>query len=527
MSRPARRSAPAGAAPLRRSARGLKGRAVPSFCVVAAIVALLGAPSAARRPNIVLIVADDLGYGELGCQGNAQIPTPQIDSLARNGVRMTDGYVTAPYCAPSRAGLLSGRNQARFGFHRNPTRAANLDPRAGLPLGVPTLAERLRRLGYATGLVGKWHLGATAAHHPQQRGFDEFYGFLHEGHYYAPTDAPGVRSLLRIKASPPGLPERWTEGNVTYSCHMNHDEPPYDRDNPILDGRRVVAEHEFLTDAWAHRAEQFIDRHCGRPFFLVLAYNAPHSPMQATDLYLQRFAAIEDFHRRMFAAMVAHLDDSVGRVLAALRRADIERDTLIVFLSDNGGPTRELTSSNAPLSGGKGSLLEGGIRVPMLVQWTGRLPAATVFRHPVSSLDIVPTALDAAGAAPEGKPAVGRPTTVVHDQTAAEQDLDGVSLLPFLSGRRTGEPHDVLYWHYGPECALRSGDWKLLRRRSDDRPRLYHLATDIAETRDLADEQPERYAALNAKLDAWLAATDAEAARCDAEPNQPVARPAP
>ena len=163
----------------------------------------------------------------------------------------------------------------------------------------------------------------------------------------------------------------------------------------------------------------------------------------------------------------------------------------------------------------------------MLVQWTGRLRGGTVFRHPVSSLDIVPTALEAAGAAPERNPAGDHPATAVPDQAGAEPDLDGVSLLPFLTGGRSGEPHDVLYWHYGPEHALRSGPWKLLRRRSDDRPRLYHLATDIAETRDLADEQPERYAALKAKLDAWLAASDAEAARRAAEPHQPEARPAP
>ena len=310
------------------------------------------------RPNVVLIVADDLGYGEPGCFGGKEIPTPHIDSLATNGVRFTRAYVTAPTCAASRVGLLTGRYQNRFGFEFNPIGAVNSDPAVGLPPGEITLAEALREAGYATSLVGKWHLGGTAKFHPQRNGFDEFFGFLHEGHYFVPPPWAGHVTWLRRRTLPDGSQGRWTspDGRLIWSTHMGHFEPDYDADNPVLRSSQPVEEKENLTEAFTREAEDFISLHRSQPFFLYLAYSAVHSPLQGPEDYLAKFAHIDDIQRRIFAAMLAQLDDGVGRVLARLRSLGLSENTLVVFLSDNGGPTRELTSSNAPLRGEKGSL---------------------------------------------------------------------------------------------------------------------------------------------------------------------------
>ena len=233
-----------------------------------AMVALTMPAPAAERPNVVILLADDLGYGELGCQGNPEIPTPHIDSIARNGVRFTEGYVTAPNCSPSRAGLLTGRIRTRFGHEFNPIGARNEDPDAGLPLEQKTLANVLHDAGYATAAIGKWHLGGTAACHPLRRGFDEFFGFLHEGHFFVPPPYRGVTTMLRRKALPDGREGRWAspDGRLVLSTHMGHDEPPYDADNPILRGGQPVAENAYLTDALAREAGVAVGRSGGRTF---------------------------------------------------------------------------------------------------------------------------------------------------------------------------------------------------------------------------------------------------------------------
>ena len=281
--------------------------------------------AADRPPNIVVLFADDLGYGELGCQGNPEIPTPYIDSIARNGVRFTAGYVAGPNCSPSRAGLLTGRTPTRFGYEFNPIGEKNEEPGYGLPAEEITIAETLRAAGYTTGLIGKWHQGGTAPYHPFRHGFDEFFGFTHEGHYFVPSPWKGVTTMLRRETLPGGIKGRWIgQKGLVYTDHMGYDEPDYDANNPIVRGGQPVVETEYLTDALTREAVDFIDRHDDKPFFLYLAYNAVHSPLQGADAYMQRFPHIEDIHRRIFAAMLSNMDDSVGAVLAQLRESGLE-----------------------------------------------------------------------------------------------------------------------------------------------------------------------------------------------------------
>lgn len=420
--------------------RGLAG----SFFLSQAARQALAAP---RRPNIVLIVADDLGYADLGVQGCKDIPSPNIDSIARNGVRFTNGYVSCPVCSPTRAGLATGRYQQRFGHEFNPGPAQAADEVFGLPLGEVTLANRLKTLGYATGIVGKWHLGYRPEFHPQKRGFDEFFGFLGGAHSYVDALA--------------------------------------DKANPILRGTEPVAEKEYLTEAFAREATSFIDRHHAESFFLYLPFNAVHAPLQGLDKYLARFTSIADTRRRTFAAMHSAMNDAVGRVLKMLRDTRAEENTLIFFVSDNGGPTPNTSSRNDPLRGYKGQVLEGGIRVPFLMQWKGRVPAGKVYDAPVIALDIHPTAVAAAG----GK-------------IPADAKLDGVDLLPYVTGSVKRPPHDRLYWRFGAQWAVRMGDWKLLSTDGGD-AELYNLASDIGEANNLAASNPEKAKELRAAYETW------------------------
>ncbi len=436
------------------------------------------AEQAGDLPNIVLLIADDLGYGELGCQGNPQIPTPHIDALASSGVRCTQAYVTAPNCSPSRAGLFTGRTPTRFGYEFNPIGARNDDPGTGLPKSQSTLAEHLHRAGYTTGLVGKWHLGGTPDTHPQRRGFDEFFGFLHEGHFYVPPPWAGVTTMLRRRGLPAGTGESrfQVSPSLIYSSHMGHDEPPYDANNPILRGGQPTAEPEYLTDAITREARDFIQRNRRAPFFLCVAYNAVHSPLQAKSKTLAQFAHIEDVHRRIFAGMLSDLDTSVGAIVGALETQQLADRTLIIFLSDNGGPTRELTSSNLPLRDGKGSMYEGGLRVPMLLKWPRRLQAGQVCDEIVSSLDIFTTVAAITG-------------------TRAPESAEGQNLIPLLTEPGAQSSHEVLFWRQGKRAALRSGAWKIVAPRSRAPERkweLYHIERDISESTDLAGQEPDK-----------------------------------
>ena len=370
-------------------------------------------------------------YGELGCQGNKQIPTPHIDSIAKAGVRFTNGYVSAPFCSPSRAGLMTGRYQTRFGHELNPVGKMNLLPNVGLPASEKTAASCLKEAGYRTALIGKWHLGGVEQFHPMNHGFDEFFGFLHEGHFDVPRTEPNIISHLRPK------------------------EPPYDESNPLMRGHEPVTEPQYLARAFGREACAFIDRNAKQPFFLYVPFNSVHSPMQAEPAEVDRFANIADEHRRVFAAMLSALDQAVGSILDRLRANGLERDTLVIFLSDNGGPVEELTSSNVPLRGQKGQLYEGGIRIPFMLRWPGRIRGGRTIAQPVISLDLLPTILAAAGV-------TKRPPKTV----------DGGSLLPLLTEGETAPVHKELYWRYDASGALRMGPWKIVRqtRRGDSIP---------------------------------------------------------
>ena len=432
-----------------------------------------------RLPNIIILLADDLGYGELGCQGNPEIPTPHIDSMAKAGTRFTNAYVTAPFCSASRAGLITGRYQTRFGYEFNPIGAKNEDPQAGLPAGERTMAQMLHDRGYVTSLIGKWHLGGTASYHPIRRGFDEFFGFTHEGHYFVPPPYKGVTTMLRRRTLPGGGKGRFvrSDGQMIYSTHMGYDEPAYDANNPIVRGSQPVEEKEYLTDAFSREAVQFIERNKNHPFFLFLSYNAVHSPLQGAAKYMNRFAHIKNVHRRIFAAMLSNLDNSVGEVLGALKKHDLEQHTLIFFLSDNGGPTRELTSSNRPLRGEKGTVFEGGLRVPFIMQWPGRIPSGQISDVPITSLDIYATARRVSG-----------------DRSPKQKPLDGLNLVPQFGGSKIAAQR-AFFWRIGQRRALREGPWKILQNGAGDWE-LYNLEKDISELNNLATQSPELAASL-------------------------------
>lgn len=404
------------------------------------------APSPAGKPNILVIVADDMGFADCGVQGCQDIPTPHIDALARNGVRFRHGYTTGCVCSPTRAGLISGRYQQRFGFDANAEgRAAPTDrgPRA-LELKQVTFAQRMKALGYATGMVGKWHIGAEEGYRPTERGFDEFYGFF-----------------------PFGIAAQ--NGQV-----------------PIYRGTKQVETPQNHMESFSAEALSFIDRHARDPFLLYLPFSAVHGPYVGPQPWRAKFDTLVPANRRAYAADISQMDDIIGRVMARLRERGLEENTLVFFFSDNGGPGG--APSNGPLRGTKWTLWEGGIHVPFIVQWKGRIPGGRVLDEPVIQIDVVPTALAAAGG--EVDPA---------------WKLDGANLLPLLEGSSATAPHDALYWRFGIQYAVRQGDWKLVKAHIDDAPRLFNLARDLGEQTDLAAQEPERARKLQALWDAWNA----------------------
>lgn len=409
-------------------------------------VLLFGRLAAAQPPNLVIFYADDLGWGETGFQGNKDIPTPNIDMIARNGVRFTSGYVAATYCSPSRAGLMTGRYPTRFGHEFNSV--ANL---TGLRLDQTTIADRLKSLGYTSACVGKWHLGGGLEYRPTKRGFDEFYGTLNNTPFFHPTNFVDSRISNDVRA-------------VT--------DPAF-----------------YTTDAYTERSLDWIEKNKAKRWFLYLPFNAQHAPLQAPKKYLDRYPNILDENRKTFAAMMTAMDDGVGRVMAKIRALGQEENTLVFFIGDNGGPTQSTTSNNGPLRGFKMTTYEGGPRVPFAAQWKGTWPAGKTYDFPVMNLDVLPTIVAAAG---------GR--------ISSEWKLDGVDLTPYVSGANKTRPHETLYWRYGPQWGIRRGDMKLVvSRGGGPTPELYNLTVDIGESNNLAGTNPKKVQELQALWDKWSA----------------------
>jgi len=414
-----------------------------------------------RKPNLVVIMADDLGYADVGFNGCTDIPTPHIDSIATGGVRFTSGYVAYPVCGPSRAAFITGRYGQRFGFERNPLYKTD-DPQMGLPRSETTIADSLYAVGYRCGVVGKWHLGAHKTLHPLARGFHDFFGHLGGGHRYFPE-------ALTIRESSDAKDE-----GQSYQTW-------------ILQNHTPVQPRQYLTDEFSEAAVRFISEHADQPFFLFLAYNAPHLPLEATEQYLQRFPQLTG-KRKTYAAMVSAVDDGVGDVLAALRQADIDDDTLVFFLSDNGGPHLKNASQNTPLKGGKSDVWEGGYRVPFAARYPRAIPAGTTFDQPVSSLDIFATI-----------------AALTDAPLAADRPLDGVNLIPHVRGETSTAPHEAIFIRKFDQqrYAIRCGDHKLVIPAKTSRPQLFDLSADIGEAKNLAWEKPDTVEQLQKRLNEW------------------------
>ena len=429
------------------------------------IGSLVAAP--ASRPNIVLILADDLGYGDLGSYGGKMVSTPHLDRLAQEGVRFTDAYVTSPSCAPSRLSLMSGAYPQRFGMTWNDDRSAHK-----LPDTQRLLPELLRSAGYTTALVGKWNIVRPAV-----AVFDEVMDLIEWESDYLPQ--PDGRYIGSGATSGVGVRSSKTQG---WGSERDGD--------------------EYLTDRMARHAAEFVGRQSAatKPFFLYVGFNAVHSPWQGRKTDQARFAHLPNEVLQLYASMVVALDDGVGRILGALREHGLEENTLVIFLSDNGPakggphiegwkpdwPAQIVVGSAAPLRGAKTDLYEGGIREPLIARWPARLGAGKVFRAPVIANDVLPTLCAVAGAA-----------------VPASTVVDGVDLMPFLRGERTGVPHDTLYWKIKSSVALRRNEWKLVRLAPEWKPQLYQLSDDIGETRDLAEARPEIVEQLQTVWETW------------------------
>lgn len=425
------------------------------FPALFALLALSNSVFAAK-PNVMVIIADDLGYHDVGFQGSKEIPTPHLDKLAARSLICTNGYVSHPFCSPTRAGIMTGRYQHRFGHENNPAWLPE-STSAGLSMNETTFPALMKNAGYTTGAVGKWHLGAHPQFHPNKRGFDEYFGALGGGHMYFPG----------------------AKGGAEYTIPLNRN----GTDEPHT---------KYLTEQFGDEAAAFVGRHAGdgKPWMLYLAFNAPHTPLQAPTEWLEKFAAIPQEQRRTYAAMVAAMDAAIGGVLTKLDETKQAENTLIFFVSDNGGPNLAKKSGvnftdNSPLHGAKGDVHEGGMRVPFLVSWPAKIKPGK-YEQPVIALDFLPTALAAA-------------------DSTAPGNLDGVNLLPFLTGEKTTAPHDTLFFRTGGpggNNAVRRGKWKLVRL-GKAAPELYDLAADIGESKNVAAEHPQVVQELVTAIAEW------------------------
>lgn len=412
--------------------------------------------SAQEKPNIVLLFSDDAGYADFGFHGSTTMKTPNLDKLAKQGIRFAQAYVSDPTCGPSRAGLMTGKYQQRFGYEENNVPgymsavSAADGPDMGLPVEETTLGDYLQGLGYHTAYFGKWHLGGREQFHPLKRGFDTFYGFR-----------GGARSYFAYPNDP-------REPMNKMERDLGHfEEPP-----------------TYLTDQLGKEAVQFIESHKDQPFFAFVAFNAVHTPMDAKPEDLAQFPQLEG-NRKIVAAMTLALDRACGQILDKLEELGLAENTIVIFTNDNGGPTDKNASSNYPLSGTKSNHLEGGIRVPFLLRWPAALAGGLTYPHPIITLDLLPTFYAAGGGN--------------IDQL---KDIDGVNLLPFLQGQNYQRPHQRLYWKKDARAVVRDGDWKLIR--FPDRPaELYNIQEDERELNNLAATHPEKVRALYKQVFEW------------------------
>jgi arylsulfatase A-like enzyme len=427
----------------RRDFLGSSALAMLGICLVGKVRSATTNQNNSGCPNIVLIVSDDQGYADSSCYEHPkEVDTPNIDRLAAEGVRLTNGYASAYICAPTRAGLLTGRYQQRFGFYTGG------DSRVGLPLNEVTVADLLKKQGYATAVIGKWHVGIEPEYHPLKRGFDEFYGFL--GH--------GAHDYFKLQIT-----------NEYNSIYRND---------------KRINDTGYLTDNLGREAVSFIERHQKRPFFLYLPFNAVHWPLQAPQKYIKRFDT-GDENRNIYLAMLTSMDEAIGKVLDALKRTGVDDNTLLIFFSDNGG-ARKNFANNGVLRDYKQSVYEGGIHVPFIVRWPGKLPKGAVCDEPVISLDIVPTICAAVG--------VKLPDDRVYD---------GKNMLPVLRAQTKKPLHKILFWDDGvKQWAVREGRWKLLFNREGSLE-LYDLQTDIGEKNNLAKQNPQIVKRLQQVYTAW------------------------
>ena len=413
-----------------------------------------------KPPNVIVIISDDQGYADVGFHGSNEIFTPNIDRIAKNGVVFSEGYVSYAVCSPSRAGLITGRYQNRFGYSRNILLAPN-DSLMGLPLSEQTLPDVLNNVDYKTKAIGKWHLGAHKSLVPEKRGFDEFFGFLIGGHRYFPEDLT-LNDLTEAR--------RQMDGYIT----------------KIYDNGKRINTKKYLTEELSDNAVKFIEDNSDNPFFLYLSYNAPHTPLQATTKDLERNKHIDIKKRQTYAAMVSSMDDGIGLILDKLEQKNIFENTIVFFFSDNGGVEWYNFSDNGPLRGIKGDFFEGGIRVPFAMQWPNKIEPGTIYDKPIIALDIFATVASAAKA-----------------EKYIKNKIDGVNLIPYLSGNKPGSPHEYLYWKNPDKDidVIRDDRYKYLRIKNDEY--IFDLKNDISEESNIIDLSKPIYDRLKSQFKLW------------------------
>lgn len=425
--------------------------------ILAMVLLSISGSAAGQKTNIILLFSDDAGYHDFGFQGSKTFETPHLDKLASEGMVFRQAYTTAAVCGPSRAGLITGMYQQRFGFEENNVpgymseSSRLIGDEMGLPVHLKTIADYLNPLGYRSIILGKWHLGHADRYHPLNRGFDEFYGFR-----------DGARTFFKLSQkgayNRPG--QRMEKGFGVY------EEPG-----------------KYLTDALADEACDFIERNRKNPFFIFVSFNAVHTPLEATREDLDRVEGLSG-NRKKLAAMTIAMDRACGMILEKLSVLGLEENTLVVFANDNGGPDGSNTC-NYPLSGCKSNHLEGGIRVPCIMKLPSVIKGGSAYDNPVSMLDMLPTFVNLAGGDASGI-----------------ANLDGVDLVPYITGENSGVPHEVLYWKKENRGVIRRGDWKMIR--FPDRPaELYNIAEDISESNNLAFEYPGMVREMYKQLFQW------------------------